>query len=284
MRSFGAVEIRVTKVDDLAKVMDSGADIIGFGQEGCLIKAPDVGEIRHFIDVVRESGLRSTLVIPIAWPRSASSVIELAEFAIAEGVDNVVVNDWGSALAIKPKSKLIAGLSLTRAQMPVTESSVRDTRLDGSVISMVNELGMVGVEVDPAVQLDDVKGDCQIGAVLGPELIGWARSCPILRARRREGFAENESCRSFCDAPVHLQATSRWRLVDGKREVLPAGKPVTKVSIWGNAIYGNMTNSKIRNIDKIIIDKRHIQEDLSAIIIAARGLLAEQFKVKKEGF
>lgn len=272
MSTNGVIEVRITQLDEISQVAGSGADRISLGQEGCITKAPTFGEIARFGNIMRSIELQSGLVVPMAWPRSEMQVSDMIKAAIDAGINEIVVNDWGTLLNAESKSSLVAGLALTRSQLATSEDEPRDQRIDGSIVSMAAAFGMAGIEVDQAVAIQHEFGSTLFRTILGHEPLGWSRSCPTLRLMA-PGESPSQKCKTFCNKPMELTATSRWRLVDGKREVLPAGVHAPQVKVWGNGIYREMPCNYDRYSRYLVIDQRRHNNDIVSAVKHAQHIL-----------
>lgn len=251
------IELRAARPEQLFAAVDAGADVISLGQEGCLHKAPAQRVVEELVSRAKDAGLGTGLVAPIAWPRSEQQVHDMVGHALAAGVDTVTVNDWGTMLASTERSRLFVGLALTRSQQ-MNGRAGGDPVLDASVSDSMSSLGLGGVEVDEITSVDD-RMHGRVRTVLGPEPTGWSRSCPTLRARAPMQLA-GPSCTALCDTPLHLVASSRWRLIDGKREVLPAGVTPAKIVVWGNAVYRAPVGARTLTAH-VVLDLRHTHGD-----------------------
>ena len=261
MTAAQTIEIRVPNGADLDRAVLAGTEVVSLGQEGCFTKAPTRSDIDDLVRLTSEAGLRSGLVVPIAWPRTEQAVHELAQYALSAGVDTVTVNDWGTAFAVSEPGRVVLGLGLTRARSMEPSGETRRTSLDGSLCGAAARLGMAGLEVD---QVTDVPAEDQptVRTVLGPEIVSWSRSCPTLRARGAPGQTPSTECTSLCDTPIRLRASSRWRLIDGKREALPAGVTPPEVTVWGNAVYRD-PGADISRTSHVVVDTRHLGWDMA---------------------
>ncbi|GAA3032601.1 hypothetical protein [Actinokineospora globicatena] len=243
-------EIRLSTVDDLAEVLRLPVDAVGLGQEGCLTKAPDLDVLRRAADAVRDAGKQVVVVSPIAWPRTADTVVERAMAVLGDGPTTVTVNDLGTAIALSGSGcTLVAGLGLTRQR--AHNGAVAATGPVAPVIdvALVDTLGIDQVEVDLDMQLAGIAAH-RVRQVLDAVPVAFGRSCPTARHAR----TGPPDCRPLCDAPRTITAASRWKLVHGHREPLPTGTRALELTVWGNGVYQRTTGSPVT--DYQIIDAR----------------------------
>lgn len=270
------VEVRLPGAGDIDRVLGSGADAVGIGHEGCLHKARHAGALVPFVRHAHEAGLAASVVVPVAWPRSAAAVATFAHDAAAAGADTLVVNDWATALECRPYAdRLVLGRGLTAsrplavAEEPTGTAEPVHSDLDVGIQDAVGEGAALGVELDAATPPRPETLCGQLRLVVGPRLRALSRSCPTLR--HRHGTAGR--CEALCTTPITVTATSRWRLVDGKRETLPAGTPARDLLVWGNAVLDPASTTPDRVAAPVrvwVIDLRYVAGELAEEVSALR--------------
>jgi hypothetical protein len=264
------IEVRLTTPDRLAEALDTGADAIGLGQEGCLTKLPSTDELRAAADRIRAAGRTVVVVAPIAWPRTAGELHRRLLAVAADGPTTVTVNDLGTALTMAGAEDctLVAGLGLTRSR-PHSADQKNGTPpkagVDTALLAALADHGVTAVEVDTDTE---ITGDHAVRQLVDAVPVGYGRSCPTARQHR----TGPPDCRALCDTPFHLTTNSRWQLNHGHREPLPATVTAPTLTVWGNAVYRTATAES--TCDYRILDARwHAGESLAAAVDAHRNTI-----------
>lgn len=264
------IEVRLTTPARLAEVLDSGADAVGIGQEGCLTKLPSTDELRAVAEQVRAAGRAVVVVAPIAWPRTAGELHRRLLEVAADGPTTVTVNDLGTAMTMAGVDgcTLVAGLGLTRSRPHSAhpkDGSPPKACVDTNLLAVLADHGVTAVEVDTDT---DVSGHWQVRQLVDAVPVGYGRSCPTAR-RHKTGPPD---CRSLCDTPIQITTNARWQLNHGHREPLPATVAAPTLTVWGNAVYQPATAAATS--DYRIVDVRwHTPESLATTVSAHRDTI-----------
>ncbi|GAB1818229.1 hypothetical protein [Herbidospora sp. RD11066] len=265
------VEVRLSTPTRLPEALGLPVDAIGIGQEGCLTKLPDTDALLDAFAAIRATGRDAVLVSPIAWPRTAGTLVARVR-AVAEGGPlTVVVNDLGTLLTLagdRPAGcRLVVGLGLTRARPhsgDLSASAPPGAVVDTALLDELAGHGIDGVEVDVLTDVSSVDGGWQVRQVVDAVPVAYARSCPTARHHR----TGPPDCRELCETSYTITPRQRWRLDHGHLEPLPAGAAGPRLTVWGNAVYQSSDVSP--HADHLIIDaRRHAAGELAARIAAA---------------
>jgi hypothetical protein len=266
------VEIRLATPARLDEALALPADAIGLGQEGCLAKLPDSGPLRAAADRIRHAGRAVVVVAPIAWPRSAETLLDRLTAVAADGPTTIVVNDLGTALAMSTNRPtdctLAAGLALTRARphsLQPDGGAARPATLDIELLTVLHPHGITAVEVDTDAVISPGH-PFQARQFIDAAPVGYGRSCPTAR---HHGTGP-PGCQPLCDTPYTIRPHQRWRLDHGHREPVPAGTPQPELTVWGNAVYQPTRVAATAKYQ--IIDARwHTSDSLVTTVRRLRG-------------
>jgi hypothetical protein len=255
-RSMPTTEARLTEPDRLEEALALDVDAVSIGQEGCLTKLPDTETLRDTAARIRAAGREAVVVAPIAWPRTATILMERLRAVIADGPTTVVANDIGTLLALAGEggARLVVGLGLTRARPDSAERGEAPPPprpiADRALLRVLERHGVTAVEVDTHTDTAAIDGHWQVRQLVDVLPVGYGRSCPTARHHQ----TGPPDCRHLCDQPLTVAPHQRWQLSHGHREPLPTGTPREALTVWGNTVY--QLSEAEPEADHLIVDIR----------------------------
>ncbi|MFJ3213481.1 hypothetical protein [Streptomyces flaveolus] len=259
------VEVRLATAGRLEEVLRLPVDAVSIGQEGCVAKLPDPDTLRRAVDRITGSGRRAGLVLPAAWQRSGSQLVDLAAELAQRGPLTVTVNDLGTAAALAGSGcELAAGLAVMPGRVHDTAEAPRRPLeppvFEDAYLQELEEFGIRTLEAAAEAAVPDRPG-WRVRRLIDVTPLAWARSCPTARHHH----LAPPHCAGACDEPVGLVATHRWQLGHGHREPIPiADRPAqVPLVVYGNAVYAT-TPTRDAGHDEVIIDGRFYKPDALA--------------------
>jgi hypothetical protein len=256
------VEVRLTTPGRLGEVLGLPVDAVSIGQEGCAAKLPEENTLHEAMDRIRQAGLRAGVVLPAAWQRTSTSLVDLARDLAEQGPLTVTVNDFGTAAALTAAGcELAAGLALMpgrphdAAQAP--RGPLEEPVFEEAYLHELEVFGITALESEAAALVPE-KSRLTIRRLLDVTPLAWARSCPTARHHQ----LAPPHCASACDRPTDMLATHRWQLGHGHREPIPvADRPAqVPLTVYGNAVYAG-TPTSARPTGDVILDARFYTPD-----------------------
>ncbi|MFF8279563.1 hypothetical protein ACF05T_26155 [Streptomyces lateritius] len=274
------VEVRLTTPDRLDEVLGLPVDAVSIGQEGCAAKLPEVNTLRQALDRIRQAGLRAGVVLPAAWQRTSTRLVDLARDLAEQGPLTMTVNDFGTAAALTDTgSELAAGLALMpgrphdAAQAP--RGPLEEPVFEEAYLHELAVFGITALESEAAAAVPEKSG-LSVRRLLDVTPLAWARSCPTARHHQ----LAPPDCANACDRPTDMVATHRWQLGHGHREPIPvADRPAQlPLTVYGNAVYAG-TPTTAQPAGDVIIDARfYTPEQLAARVTSPRRPVSTAFR------
>lgn len=254
------VEVRATHPGGWRAALAWPGDGLLVGDSACPRKLPALAELREARAAAAAAGRSFRVELPPAYERSFA-VMEAAVLALAgesPGLE-VVVNDWGMLASLRDAAaagalRLSAGplLCYSFAHCPWHEEIVAEERPAAAAgvqvlsldsphgIALLRRLGVTAVEADLLPELGPswcrlAAAGLEVNGRAGAALAAAGRVCHTLRLAGQPAG----DCHPLCQAPIRLETTHRWELLDNTQHRLEPAvrKALPQMELWGNTVY-----------------------------------------------
>lgn len=300
------IALRLSSPKQLQPALELTPDAIGFGNEGCVYKVPEIEVIRDLVKTLDNAGVKAHLLTPFVPPRHLERMVKLLRELHDWGVKlDVTINDYGVMHTVA-EQRLTGRLNyfighiystsfencpwsskvLCEESEFIRDSWCQNNFTNDLLLDHLADHGVGGIEIEMLPIMLNKSApylkarNMQVKGLLDYIPSSVTRACHTARYYDQ---SPSSACADLCDTPINARFTHRYDPENQKTPWLPIDEELLRPWTPDYLLLGNMifikrpvelTPENLGYVDEIALDVRPFTwESLAERVGQLRSLL-----------